>query len=217
MNTTYLLFDLDGTITDSMPGITNSFAYALQHMGISGEDKNSLRKCVGPPLRDSFMEYYGFSEEEAVEGIRLYREYYAEKGIFENSVYTGIPQLLKACREDGKKIILATSKPQHYAEQILDYFDLTKYFDDVRGSVMENAKYTKADVIRCALERNGIKNPDDAVMIGDRKHDVLGAKECGLSCIGVLFGYGDREELEVSGAPCIVRTVEELQELLLQS
>ena len=212
----YLLFDLDGTITDSMPGITNSVAYALEHMGISVEDKSTLVKFVGPPLRDSFMEYYGFSEEQAQEGIRLYREYYAEKGIFENEVYEGIPQMLSACRSAGKKVILATSKPQKYADQILDYFDLRKYFDDVQGSSMDGSKITKDAVIGCALDANGITDPDEAVMIGDRKHDILGAKTWGLESVGVLFGYGGREELEENGADHIAETVSELKEMLLK-
>lgn len=211
----YLFFDLDGTVTDSMPGITNSVAYALRHFGIE-EEQEKLIPFVGPPLRDSFMEYYGFSKEQAEEGVQKYREYYAQKGIFENRVYDGIPGMLADCQAAGKKNILATSKPQCYAEQILEYFDLTRYFHDVQGSSMDGSKVTKADVVRCALEANGIVESERAVMIGDRKYDILGARECGLSGIGVLFGYGGREELEQAKADRIVENVKELRELLLR-
>lgn len=212
----YLLFDLDGTVTDSMTGIINSVAYALEHMGIVEIDKSQLVKFVGPPLRDSFMEYYGFSQDQAEEGVRWYREYYSEKGIFENEVYDGMEHLLAACRKAGKQMILATSKPQNYAVRILDYFGLRQYFTDVQGSSMDKSKVTKADVIHCALAENHIIDLDEAVMIGDRKHDVLGARECGLKCVGVLFGYGGREELEQCGAQWIVETVEELGKFLLE-
>lgn len=215
VNKKYLLFDLDGTVTDSMPGITNSVAYALEKLGIVEEDRAKLIKFVGPPLRDSFMEFYDLSEERAEEAIRLYREYYAGKGIFENAVYAGIPRLLENCKNAGKKVILATSKPQGYAEQILDYFGLTPYFDDIQGSSMDSSKTTKPAVIRCALRKNGIVDQNEAVMIGDRKYDILGAKECGLSSIGVLFGYGGRAELEEYGADVIAETVEELEKLLI--
>lgn len=211
----YLLFDLDGTLTDSMPGITNSVAYALEHFGIQ-EERENLIKFVGPPLRDSFMEFYGFSEKKAEEAVRVYREYYAHKGIFENSVYGGIPELLEACKKAGRQVILATSKPQNYAEQILEHFDLMRWFDDVQGSSMDKSKVTKTDVIRCAMKDNRIENRETAVMIGDRKHDISGARECGLESVGVLFGYGGREELETYGADWIVESVEELKELLIQ-
>lgn len=212
----YLLFDLDGTVTDSMTGIINSVVYALKHMGIEEIDRSKLVKFVGPPLRDSFMGYYGFSENQAEEGVRWYREYYSVKGIFENKVYDGMEHLLASCKKAGKQIILATAKPQNYAEQILDYFGLRQYFTDVQGTSMDKSKVTKADVIRCVLAENHITDPDEAVMIGDRKHDVQGAAECGLKCVGVLFGYGGREELEKCGAQWIVETVEELEEFLLE-
>ena len=209
----YLLFDLDGTITDSAEGITNSVSYALSHMGIS-EEKSKLYRFVGPPLRDSFMEYYGFSEAEAEEGVRLYREYYAKKGIFENKVYPGIEQLLQTCRRDGKKVILATAKPQEYAGQILAYFGLDGYFDDIQGSSMDGSKVQKEDVIRCALEENQITDANEALMIGDRRHDVLGSARFGIPCVGVLYGYGSREELASSGAKWIVDGVKELEDFL---
>ena len=213
----YLLFDLDGTITDSAEGIVHSVAYALERMGIQEEDKSRLTRFVGPPLRDSFMEYYGFTEEQAEQAVWLYREYYEEKGIFENKVYEGNEHLLDACCRAGRQIILATAKPQNYAEQILDYFKLRQYFADVQGSSMDKSKVTKTDVIRCALADNRIEHLDEAVMIGDRKHDVEGARACGLKCAGVLFGYGGREELEQCKAEWILDTVEDLEAFLLES
>ena len=184
----YLLFDLDGTITDSADGITNSVSYALGNLGIS-EEKSNLYRFVGPPLVDSFKEFYGFDEKKAEEGVRLYREYYAVKGIFENKVYPGITHLLKKCREQGKKVILATSKP-------------------------DGSKIHKEDVIQSALSDNQITDMQEVLMIGDRKHDVLGSGKFGISCVGVLYGYGSREELETCGAKWIVDTVEDLEAFL---
>lgn len=210
----YLLFDLDGTITDSADGITNSVAYALGKMGIS-EEKSNLYRFVGPPLRDSFMDFYGFDEKKAEEGVRLYREYYARKGIFENKVYPGIPHLLQACKVQGKKVILATSKPQVYAKQILEHFELVEYFDDIQGSSMDGSKVRKEDVIQSALLDNEITDMQEVLMIGDRKHDVIGSGKFGISCVGVLYGYGGREELTACGAKWIVDTVEDLERFLL--
>ena len=209
----YLLFDLDGTITDSADGITNSVSYALGNLGIS-EEKSNLYRFVGPPLIDSFKEFYGFDEKKAEEGVRLYREYYAVKGIFENKVYPGITHLLKKCREQGKKVILATSKPQIYAKQILEHFELAEYFDDIQGSSMDGSKIHKEDVIQSALSDNQITDLQEVLMIGDRKQDVLGSGKFGISCVGVLYGYGSREELETCGAKWIVDTVEDLEAFL---
>ena len=156
----YLLFDLDGTITDSADGITNSVSYALGNLGIS-EEKSNLYRFVGPPLVDSIKEFYGFDEKKAEEGVRLYREYYAVKGIFENKVYPGITHLLKKCREQGKKVILATSKPQIYAKQILKHFELAEYFDDIQGSSMDGCKIHKEDVIQSALSDHGYAGSAD--------------------------------------------------------
>ena len=157
---------------------------------------------------------YGFDEKKAEEGVRLYREYYAVKGIFENKVYPGITHLLKKCREQGKKVILATSKPQIYAKQILKHFELAEYFDDIQGSSMDGSKIHKEDVIQSALSDNQITDMQEVLMIGDRKHDVLGSGKFGISCVGVLYGYGSREELETCGAKWIVDTVEDLEAFL---
>lgn len=214
-NIPYLLFDLDGTITDSQLGITRSAAYALERFGIHIEDPASLKFFVGPPLHDSFKEHYGFSDEEAVKAVETYREYYREKGIFENEVYPGIPELLKELNDDGRTVILATSKPAIFAEQILDYFSLSHYFSYLSGAELSGVRNNKDEVIEYALSIAGIEDRSRCVMIGDRRHDISGAKKTGLASIGVLYGYGDRAEHEAAGADVIVESVDDLRKLLL--
>ena len=206
-----ILFDLDGTITESGIGITRSVAYALKKHGITETDQNKLDRFVGPPLIDSFMRFYGFSAEQARQAVEDYREYYAVTGIFENRVYDGVVELLQALKAAGKRCVLATSKPEHYAVQILEYFHLAEYFDFVAGATMDEKRTNKADVIAYALEQTGVGH---VIMVGDREHDVLGAKAHGLPCIGVLYGYGSREELESAGATHIVETAEEILGLI---
>lgn len=208
-----VLFDLDGTLTDPSEGITNSVAYALESYGINVENKKSLYSFIGPPLNDSFMKYYGFTPEKAMEAIMVYREYFRDKGIFENEVYDGIPGLLEKIKASGRKIVLATSKPEEFALRILEHFDLLKYFDLVAGASMDEKRNKKGDVISYAMEKGGI-TAEGTVMIGDREHDILGAKENALPSIGVLFGFGSREELEKAGATYIAETVEDIFKLL---
>lgn len=208
-----VLFDLDGTLTDPAEGITNSVAYALERYGIAVEDKRSLNCFIGPPLNDSFMKYYGFTPERAMEAIWVYREYFRDKGIFENEVYEGISELLGKIKESGRKIVLATSKPEEFAVRILEHFDLIKYFDAVAGASMDEKRNKKGDVIKYAMEKGGF-TAEEAVMIGDREHDIFGARENGLRSIGVLYGYGDREEFERAGADYIAASVGDIFELL---
>lgn len=214
MNKKYILFDLDGTLTDSEEGITKAVEYALHDFGIEVADRSDLRVFIGPPLTDSFMKYYGFSEEKALEGVKKYREYYNEKGKFENAVYEGIEEVLSRLKKEGKQLIVATSKPEFYAKQIMDHFDLSKYFSNIYGATMDGSRVYKEDVIRYALQENGITDPEEAVMVGDREHDMIGAKKCGLEAIGVLFGFGSREELKTNGAVAIAETVAQLGDLL---
>ena len=208
-----ILFDLDGTLTDPGLGITNSVAYALKKYGIEVEDRKSLYPFIGPPLHDSFMRYYGFSEEKAMEAIWCYREYFADKGLFENEVYEGIKELLEKIKLSGRKTVLATSKPEEFAVRILEHFDLIKYFDIVAGASMDEKRNKKGDVIKYAMEKGGF-TADGAVMIGDREHDVLGAKENGIDSIGVLYGYGSRQELVSAGVTYIAENVTDIFELL---
>jgi phosphoglycolate phosphatase len=200
----YFLFDLDGTLTDPGIGITNSVAYALKKFDIEVADKSELFKFIGPPLQNSFQEYYNFTEEQSALAIQYYREYFKDKGIYENIVYDGVIELLSTLKRENKSIILATSKPQEFAIRILDYFELSKYFDSIVGATMDGSRSDKADVIRYALEENKITNLSQVLMIGDRKHDIIGAKKNYIASVGVLFGYGSRVELETAGANYIV-------------
>lgn len=202
----YLLFDLDGTVIDSGLGVTNSVMYALKKWGIEVEDRKKLYVFLGPPLVDSFSEHFGFSHEDSLKCVEYYREYYNEKGIFENIVYDGIVEVLVKAREMGKKTILATSKPEEYAKQILNHLGISKHFDFIAGATMDESRNEKAGVIRYALESLKINDMSKIVMIGDRKYDVIGAKEHGIETIGVLFGFGSEEELLLAGAKYIAPT-----------
>lgn len=210
-----ILFDMDGTLTDSSPGIMNSIIYALKKYNLNVENTDELRKFLGPPLHESFRDFYSFDEEKAMEAVLFYREYFSTNGLLENAVYDGIPALLKALKENDKRLIVATSKPQDFTDKIMDNFDLTKYFEFVAGSNMDGTRSKKAEVIEYALHSCKITDKSKVVMIGDRKHDVLGAKTVGIDSIGVEYGYGDYEELSAAGATYIVKTVEELKEALL--
>lgn len=211
-----ILFDLDGTLTDPGTGITNSVAYSLQKFGINIECREELYKFIGPPLSVSFKEFYGFNDEKAKLAVKYYREYFSEKGLFENEVYPDTADLLSSLKNNGKTVILATSKPEVFAERILKHFDLLKYFDCICGSTLDESRNSKADVISYALEKAGIVSPSECIMIGDRKHDIIGAKSNCIKSIGVLYGYGSKEELACAGADRIVCTMNELENLLLK-
>lgn len=211
-----ILFDLDGTLTDPKEGITKSVAYALQHFGIQVENLDSLTCYIGPPLAVSFPEYHGISEEDTPTAVAKYRERFSDVGWAENLVYDGIEQMLDALKQAGKKLLVATSKPEVFAVRILEHFGLNGYFDLICGAPMHAPKgHGKADVIRDALERAGISELSGAIMVGDRLHDVEGAHKIGLPCIGVLYGYGDREEMEACRADYIAEDVETLRAMLL--
>lgn len=209
-----VLFDLDGTLVDSGTGITNSVSYALKKYGIKVLDKRELYKFIGPPLHESFEKFYGFSEEKAKEAVEYYREYYRDKGIYENVVYDGIPKLLKKLSWDGKRLIVATSKPEAFAKQILETLDLAKYFLYIAGANMDGTRTKKKEVISYALELGKAGDISKAVMIGDREHDILGAKSVGIAAVGVLFGYGNYEELQSAGADYIVEKVPDIYDIL---
>lgn len=202
----YILFDLDGTLTDAADGITNSVKYSLKKFDIEETDESKLRKFLGPPLLMSFREIYGFTPEQAEKAIEYYREYFTPHGIFENEVYDGIPELLKYLKEQGKTLIVATSKPEPFAKKIIEHFSLAKYFDMVAGSNMDNTRCKKAQVIEYAINTLGIKSREQAVMVGDREHDIIGAMQTGIKSIGVLYGYASAGELEKAGADFIART-----------
>ena len=210
----YVLFDLDGTLTNSELGITTCVQHALRKFGIEVEDRAVLRPFIGPPLGESFQVYYGLSEEESKKAIEYYRERFSVKGLYENEVYEAVEKMLQTLKKSGKKLIVATSKPEKFTMTILEHFNLLKYFDFVAGATMDGSRGEKADVIRYALEISGIEDKSDVIMIGDRKFDILGAKENELKSIGVLYGFGDREELTEAGADYIVEHAEDILKIL---
>lgn len=209
-----ILFDLDGTLTDPKEGITKSVAYALRQYGIEA-DPDTLTDFIGPPLVDSFMKYYGFSYEQGKEGELKYREYFSVTGWAENVPYPGIFDLLQSLKDAGKRLLIATSKPELFSLRIVEHFGLAPYFDLVCGAPMDDIEAgRKPAVIRETLRRSGTPL-SDAVMVGDRRHDIEGAHQVGLPAVGVLYGYGDRAELEAAGADHIAEDLEQLRSLLL--
>ena len=212
----YLLFDLDGTLTDSQEGITKSVSYALINLGVEDLPQDIKLRFIGPPLKDSFPKYCGFDEETTEKAIALYRERYSKVGKFENRPYEGIPELLKKLKEDDRVLVIASSKPAGFVEDILNKFDLRQYFDIISAADLSGKKCEKEDVIKEALEILNLKNGDkDVVMIGDRHYDINGAKYFNLDSIGVNYGFAfDKNELKDAGATYVVETVEELGELL---
>ena len=210
-----ILFDLDGTITDPGLGITNSVAYALKKLGIPVADKKELYKFIGPPLRESFEEYYGFSKEKAKRAVEYYREYYRDKGIFENALIEGIENLLMNLKSSGKALIVATSKPEVFAKQILEHFHLAHYFTYIAGAKLDETRTKKEEVIAYALDTCHIEDKEKAIMVGDREYDIFGAKKVGIDSIGVLFGYGDRAELENAGATFIAETIPDIEKIIM--
>lgn len=215
MDKEFILFDLDGTLTDPKIGITSAVAYALEHCGYTApENLDELCPFIGPPLHESFMKYYGVDEDEADKLVDSYRKYYRPKGIFECTVYDDIPDLLTSLKENGKKVLLATSKPEDMAEDILDHFGLIGYFDGVYGATHDRSRTDKSLVIAYALKEFGLTERDKAVMVGDREYDILGAKENGLSAIGVGYGYRQNPH-EFEKADAVANTVAELKAILL--
>lgn len=209
----YILFDLDGTLTDPKEGITKSFQYALRHFGIE-EDLVNLEKFIGPPLHDSFRDDYNFSEEEVEEAVTKFREYFAQNGIFENKIFLGVKEVLEYLHSNNKRILLATSKPTIFAEKILKHFEIDKYFEYIGGSNLDGSRSEKNEVINHVLEVCKVSSMEDVIMIGDRKYDVIGAKRIGVDSIGVLYGYGDLEELQEVNPTYIIKNIEELKNIL---
>ncbi len=212
----YVLLDLDGTLTNPKLGITKSIQYALKAFNIVEEDLDSLCRYIGPPLWFSFKEYHGIPDDQLDDIIEKYREYFSVKGIYENEVFDGIKECLSGLKNAGKILIVATSKPEVFARQIIEHFELAEYFTDICGSTLDGSRSTKGDVIRYALEKNRITELNSVVMVGDRLHDIEGAKEVGISSVGVLFGYGSREELEEHGADRIAETVEDVYRIIME-
>ena len=211
---THLFLDLDSTLSDSAPGIVRSAQYALEAFGIHVDNLDDLLCFVGPPLEESFQEFYHLTPSQADEAVKVYRRRYEKIGVYENALYPGIPQFLDKARQAGKVLMVATSKPQRMADLVLSHFGIADRFAFVGGRE-DSSRRTKEEVIRYVMKENGLTRTEDIVMIGDRKHDVLGAKAVGLDSVGVLYGYGSRDEFQAAGATYIVDTLKELEELLL--
>ena len=209
-----IIFDLDGTLTDSSKGIINSIIYALEKYDINDYDMLLLKKFLGPPLHESFEKYFGFDKEKSLQAVQFYREYFSTKGLLENEVYCGVNDLLQNLKENGKTLIVATSKPQPFTDRIMEHFDLTKYFDFIAGSNMDTSRSKKAEVIEYALSECNIKDKSKVVMIGDRAEDMIGAQSAGIDSIGVEYGYGTFDELKNAGATYLIKDVKSLKEFI---
>ena len=208
-----ILFDLDGTLTDSFDGIANAALYALNNLGETSYTKADLNFFIGPPIFNSFDKIFGGDENKVQSAVKLYREYFGERGWRENRVYDGVKQMLQSLKDMGKIMAVATSKPEHFSRRITEYFDLDKYFVFVAGASMDTSRAQKDQVIEYAINSTGMDKAD-TIMIGDRNHDILGAKKCGLKSMGVLYGYGDLAELNAAGADYIAATPEEVVKLM---
>jgi len=211
-----VLFDLDGTLTDSAEGVMNSIKYALSQYGITSTP-DELKSLIGPPLQHSFQKLYGFTEQEAQQVVEHYRDYFREKGILENRLYPGIPELLRTLKEHNCQIYLATSKPTVFAERVLANFRIDSYFDEIVGSNLDGSRVLKAEVIAEVINRAGGMIAAETVMVGDRREDVIGAKAHHFDSISVSYGYASSEELAAAKPDAIAGTVAELQELLVRN
>ncbi len=211
-----ILFDLDGTLTDPKKGILNSIEYALQKFGIKIDRRDSLISFIGPPLKESFQNSFKFNSDQAWQAVQYYREYFARQGLFENSVYTGIPELLSKLKAERRILAVATSKPTIYSERILEHFNLKEYFRLVVGSNLDGTRTAKTEVIRETLKELSLVAKDSIIMVGDREHDIIGAKNNQISSLGVTYGYGSEQELKEAGCDYLAGSVEELERLLFQ-
>ena len=209
MYTTFL-FDLDGTLTDPKEGIVNSVLYALKKLGIEELHINDLHSFIGPPIQQSFVERYNMNEGEVERAVFYFREYLKQRGLLENNVYEGIPNLLKQLKDTGNRLFIATSKPTVFAKQVLEHFQLTDYFQDIIGSNLDGTRIKKEEIIAHILQTNEDLNKEEIVMIGDRKHDIIGANYNGIASVGILYGYGSETELNEVGATHIVNDIKEL-------
>ena len=215
MGIDYALFDLDGTLTDPKVGITRSAAHALRHFGIEA-DPETLTCFIGPPLNETFSERFGLTEDQLPTAVSKFREYFEPRGWLENVPYPGIERTLERLQGAGITLILATSKPEAFARRIMERFDLAKYFTHLCGAPMDEKKAFKAAVVERAVREAGIRDKSRALMVGDKRHDVEGARQNGISTVGVLWGYGTREELETAGAKYLAEDLAQMEEILLR-
>ncbi|MEY8347174.1 HAD family hydrolase [Bacillus cereus] len=208
---TTFLFDLDGTLTDPKEGIINSVLYALRKMGIDEPNQEELESFIGPPIQHSFADRYEMDEKQVEQAVTYFREYLKKSGLLENKVYEMIPCILQELKDEKKRLFVATSKPTIFAKQVLEHFNLIHFFEEIVGSNLDGTRIKKDEIIEYILHTNPELQREEVVMIGDRKHDMIGAKCNGIDSIGVLYGYGSEEELKEAGATHIVKHVEELR------
>ena len=211
----YILFDLDGTLTDSREGITKSVQYALDKLWIHEDDLTKLEQFIGPPLHEQFMAAYGLDDADAHMAVAAYRERFSVIGWKENILFEEVPQLLSDLKKAGRIVAIASSKPRIFVDKILEYFHVDQYFDVVSGASLDGVVSTKSQVVQQAIAELNILALSEVVLVGDRLHDVEGAHQNGVACIGVTFGFGGREELETAGADVIAESFGELKQLLL--
>lgn len=215
----YILLDLDGTVSDPKVGICTSVQYGLRKMGIEVPDIDVLTPFIGPPLRDSFREYYNIPEDDIEKVVAFYRERFSTVGLFENDLYPGMKDMLSDLKKAGKHLALASSKPRVFVQKILDHFDISGYFEVIMGSELDGTRENKIEIIEESLRllfKDCPVEKEKCVMVGDRKYDVSAAGQTGIKSIGVTYGYGSREELEEAGADLIVDSVSELKDRLMQ-
>ena len=209
-----ILFDLDGTLTDSAEGVTRSVQYALKKYGIEATEKE-LKSFVGPPLSWSFENNYGFSKTKALQAVDYYREYYQERGLYENKLYPSVPEMLESLGRGGAKLFVATSKPTVFAEKVLQHFNIDRFFITIAGSNLDGTRVEKSEVIDFILKNNSGLVKKETVMVGDRKHDIRGAHNCDLDSIAVTYGYGSLTELTAAEPTHFIHSVPDLAEFLL--
>ncbi|MCU6747594.1 MULTISPECIES: HAD-IA family hydrolase [Lachnospiraceae] len=212
-----IAFDLDGTITDSGPGILNSINYALEKSGRQREDTEKLKCFIGPPLAGQFEKFCNITREESLQMVQYYREYYSVKGIFENRVYEGMEKVFQSLIEHDFRLVIATSKPEHFAKIIAKHFGFDKYFAFIGGALLDEGRTDKTEVIEYVLEHFQIRDRKEILMVGDRSYDMIGAAQTGVHSLGVLYGYGSREELEEAKAERLVSVPEEIASVIIKN
>mgnify|MGYP005827765505 FL=1 len=212
-----ILFDLDGTLSDPKEGITKSVQYALENLDVEVPEVQELECFIGPPLQVSFAEYYDFDEGKTQRAIDFYRERFKEKGMFENKLYSNIPSLLETLKEKGFTLVVATSKPTVFAEQIVKHFNIEQFFALIAGSNLDGTRTSKTEIIQYILDIYQGYEPANFMMIGDRKHDIIGAHNTGIDSIGVTYGYGSFEEISQSDPTYIVKSVDGIKDVLIGS
>ncbi len=210
-----IAFDLDGTLTDPASGLVKSFVYALEHMGVDYGDPASLKRYIGPPLFSTWQAEYGWTQEQTQQALDYFHEYFGAHGWCDNVVYDGIHDMLAVLKASGKTLVLATSKPEHYAKDIMDLFELTPYFDLICGALNERVRDKKHEVLAYALDAFPDIPRERTVLVGDRMYDAQGAAMCGIDSMGVLYGHGSREELSSCGFTYVVETVQDIAAALM--